>query len=250
MNVIVNNLLVNYVDQGKGPTILMLHGWGDSLGTFDALVKQFDPKYRIVRLDLPGFGQSQAAVGALGLDDFAAYVQQFLAKVSVEPMVIIGHSNGGAIAIKGLSSGRLRSDKLVLLASAGIRSRNKSRKLAWRFVAKAGKSVTSVLPKGAQSTLRGRLYKVSGSDMLIAPHMEATFKRIVSEDVQKDAQSLRLPTLILNGTDDTATPPEYAVLFSKAITGSKLEIVDQGDHFMHQAKAEQVAENIEAFLRV
>lgn len=248
MNVIVNDLLVHYTRQGRGSPLLLLHGWGDRLETFDAVAKQLEDSYEVLRLDLPGFGQSQPPASAWGLKDYAEHVAHFLHKIGVEPAAILGHSNGGAIAIYGLANGRLSASKLILLSSAGIRSTEKGRKLAWKLVAKAGKVATGVLPSGARASLRAKLYQSAGSDLLVAPGMEATFKRIISEDVQADARKLSLPTLILNGTDDTATPPAYGHLLNRSIKGSELTLVDAGDHFMHQVYPDKISHLIKDFL--
>lgn len=249
MNVIVDNLLVNYVRQGKGQPVLILHGWGDRLESFDELSRLLEDSYEIIRIDLAGFGKSQAPPSTWGLGDYGAYIAKFLAKINVRPSVIIGHSNGGAIAIKGLADGQLSADKLVLLSSAGIRDTKKARKFAWRLAAKAGKSATALLPTDMRQSLRTRLYQSAGSDLLVAPHLEATFKRIVNEDIQAEAAMISLPTLIINGSDDTATPPEFAHTFQKAINGSKLIMIDEAGHFAHQQFAEKIAAAVKDFAR-
>jgi pimeloyl-ACP methyl ester carboxylesterase len=239
---------VNYTRQGKGRPLLLLHGWGDRLETFDDIAKKLEEKNTIIRLDLPGFGKSQAPVSTWGLEQYAEHVGAFLKKIDCVPSAIVGHSNGGAIAIYGLANGQLKANKLILLSSAGIRSIKKGRKFAWMMFAKAGKAATSLLPSDARQSLRTRLYQSAESDLLVAPNMEATFKRIVSEDVQTDAAMLRLPTLILNGREDTATPPEFAELFHQAINGSKLILIDDAGHFIHQQYPDKVSSAIESFL--
>ncbi len=248
MNVIVNDLLVNYSRQGKGSPLLLLHGWGDRLETFDAIARLLEANNTVVRLDLPGFGKSQAPNEAWGLEQYAEHVSNFLQKIDCQPTAIVGHSNGGAIAIYGLANGQLRADKLVLLSSAGIRAVERGRKFAWKVLAKTGKVATSTLPAGARASLRTRLYKSAGSDLLIAPSMEATFKRIVSQDVEAHAAKLNMPTLIMYGKNDTATPPEYGEKFHRAVKGSKLILLDDADHFMHQQYPDKISALISEFL--
>lgn len=249
VNIIVNDLLVNYTRQGKGPVIVMLHGWGDRLQTFDALVSQLDNTYEVIRLDLAGFGGSQPPGEPWGLDEYADQVASFLKKTGLKPSVLLGHSNGGAVAIRGIASHRLEADKLILLASAGVRSPAKGRKVAWRAVAKAGKVTTMALPASVRSKIRSRLYTSLGSDLLVAPGMEATFKRVTSQDIQSDAHGITLPTLIVSGGRDTATPPDFAKKFHQLITNSKLVMLDDADHFLHQNHTDEVAEAVKEFLK-
>lgn len=249
MNVIVNDLLVNYSRQGKGSPLLLLHGWGDRLETFDALARLLEANNTVIRLDLPGFGKSQAPSESWGLQEYAEHVNTFLQKIDCNPAAIVGHSNGGAIAIYGLANGQLHADRLVLLSSAGIRAVERGRKFAWKVLAKTGKAATSLLPSGVRASLRTRLYTSAGSDLLVAPHMEASFKRIVSQDVLSDAAKLHLPTLILYGKNDTATPPEYGQKFHRAVKNSKLVLFDHADHFMHQQYPDKISVSIKEFLK-
>ncbi len=249
MNAIINNMLVRYTRQGRGRSIVLLHGWGDRLETFDAISSALQIDYEVIRLDLAGFGSSQPPSVPWGLTDYAVQVSDFLKKIDVQPYGIIGHSNGGAIAVIGLASGVLSADKLVLIASAGIRNDDKARKTAWSLIAKAGKVATIALPNATRVKLKSKLYRSSGSDILVSPQMEATFRQIVTEDILEDTKRIRADTLILNGTADTATPPSYAKKFHANIKESKLEFIDNADHFVHQQHSERVTMLIRDFLK-
>lgn len=240
--------MVNYMRQGAGKPIVMLHGWGDNLGTFDAVAALLQDSYEVIRLDLAGFGKSQPPKDAWDLKEYAQFVSEFLNKINVEPYAVVGHSNGGAIAIYGVANGLLKPQKLVLLASAGVRLPAKGRKLAWKIVARTGKVATAALPSTVRDSLRQKLYKSAGSDLLITPGMEATFKQIVAHDIQGDAAKLACPTIIFNGDKDTATPPEFAVRLHECIKNSKLLVLPNTDHFLHQSNAGEVAKGMKEFL--
>ena len=250
MNVIVDSLLVNYERTGSGKPVLLLHGWGDTLRTFDLLLKNLKGDYELITLDLPGFGGTQRPQEAWGLEEYARFVAAFLRKIEVsDAYAVVGHSNGGAIAIKGLAHGSIKAKKLVLIASAGIRARDTGKKLAWKIVAKSGKAATAILPAATRKKLRGRLYKGIGSDYLVVPEMEATFKKVVSQDVQSDALQLSTPALLVYGREDTATPSSYGEAVNGAIANSKLHIVDGAGHFVHQERAHEVASLVKEFLK-
>ena len=59
MKLIVYNLATEYTIEGAGGTALFLHGWQDNLHTWDSLASLLAPMYRVVRLDLPGFGKTE-----------------------------------------------------------------------------------------------------------------------------------------------------------------------------------------------
>ena len=248
MQVIVDNLAVNYELTGSGKTILLLHGWGDSHMTFNGLVAELSKKFQVLALDLPGFGGSQAPKEPWNLDNYSMFVRDMLAKLGLKPYAIIGHSNGGALAIRGLSLGVLSADKLILLASAGVRNSQPGKRFATKVVAKVGKAATIGLPKDIRQNLRKKLYGTIGSDMLVMPELSETFKRSVRQDVQADAAKLKLPTLIINADQDPAIPLNDGKRFQALIKGSKFEVVSGSSHFIHQEYATKVNKLVVDFL--
>ncbi len=229
--------------------ILILHGWGDNSQGWMATRDELAKRYRVTILDLPGFGNSDVPPGAWGLTEYASFVAAFLKKIRLKPYAIVGHSNGGAIAVRGLALGKLHAERLVLLASSGIRSELGGRRKILRVFTKAGKIVAYPLPAALKKTLRRRLYASLGSDLLVAEHMQETFKRIVTDDIQADAAKLKLPTLLIYGEDDTAAPVHYGRILHNLIAGSKLETIEQAGHFVHLDKPDQTRDMLYAFLK-
>lgn len=247
MKVIVDNLALEYEDFGSGPVILALHGWGDSLKTFDLVAADLT-KYRFVRLDLPGFGGSELPPKAWTLQNYVDLVSAFIKKLDLSVDVLIGHSLGGRIAIKGLSTGAFKPGKVVLIASAGILKSRSAKNRAYKAVAKAGKFVTLIPPLSLwRRQLRSSLYKASGSDYLNAGPLKKTFVNIISEDLLPAAQTIKRPTLLIWGSSDTETPLTDGSQLSQAIAGSKLTVIPGASHFVHQEQADRVASLIKEF---
>jgi pimeloyl-ACP methyl ester carboxylesterase len=248
MQIIVSDLLTAYQRSGKGKQVLVLHGWGDSSLSWQQLATELSKRYEVILLDLPGFGGSQAPPTAWGLSEYAAFVAAFVQKAGLKLHAVIGHSNGGAIAIRGLAAGLLQADKLILLASAGVRGDYKGRNRALRVVTKTGKLLARPLPVSLQKKLRRKVYQSVGSDMLVAEQLQATFKKIITDDVRADAAQLKLPTLLVYGSGDEQTPPRYGELFHHAIAGSVLEILPGAGHFLQLDRPAEVQKLIEDFL--
>lgn len=249
MQVVVDSLLTEYEKSGQANRgILLIHGWGDNHRTFKNLQTKLSKKFTTISLDLPGFGNTQAPEKVWDLSDYAKFVNDFTKKIDCKTFAIIGHSNGGALAIHGLASGVLQADKLVLLSSSGIRDKQKARKVSLKVVAKTGKVLTFWLPQAHKQKLRKKLYGVAGSDMLVAPHLQETFKKTVSQDVQADAKKLNIPTLLIYGEQDKATPPLYGEIFHNLITDSSFEQIGGAEHFVHHDKPDIVVQMIEDFL--
>lgn len=247
--IVVDGLVTTYTQVGEGPLILMLHGWGDNRKTFNAFMRYFADSNCVVALDLPGFGQTQKPNNAWDLDGYATFVASFLSKIKQEKVnVIIGHSNGAAIAIRGIAEGIIDANKLVLIAASGIRVDKNVKRFSFAAAAKVGKAATSTLPWGLRERLQKRMYKLAGSDALVAPELKESFKKIVRQDVRDDARKLHLPTLITYGDDDTATPPVHGALYHDLIADSTFEIIPESGHFLHQDNANTLAKYIKNFI--
>ncbi len=249
MQVVVDGLMTRYSRQGEGRRALLLHGWGDSLATWSHLVPVLSKQYEVIALDLPGFGETSQPDTAWGLQEYSDFVAKFLDKIQAKNLyACIGHSNGGAIAIKAVAHNYISPERLVLLASAGIRQKSSAGKQLIKIMTKTGKLVTLVLPESVSGRLQEKLYQRIGSDYLIAGHMKSTFKRIVAEDVQADAKLITVPTLLMYGEADKATPVLYGELFHNAISGSTLEVIAGAGHFVHRDRSANTASTIQEFL--
>ncbi len=249
MQVIANDLVISYSKVGSGPVAVLLHGWADSKATFDLLTQQLQQNYTVITLDLAGFGGSQPPAKGWGLTDFAQHVAVVLQKIAIMPNdvnLLIGHSNGGAVAVRAIAKGYLKPKKLVLIASAGIRETS-AKKAALQGATKVAKIASYILPKSARKKMRSKLYGQVGSDYLVAEHMQDSFKRIVKDDIQHDAERITIPTCIIYGELDTATPVRYAQLLNSLIAGSQLHVIQNADHFVHQQYALEVFNYIRRF---
>jgi pimeloyl-ACP methyl ester carboxylesterase len=249
MQVLINDLVLRYERIGNGPVVLLVHGWGDSLSSFYEIQRSLSKEYDVIAVDLPGFGQSSQPPKPWTLNDYSKCLEELLIKLKVQTYALIGHSNGGAILITGLANNNLSANKLILLASAGIRDTDKTKKQALKVVAKSGKAITSVLPSSMKKNIRQKFYGRIGSDLLISPGMEETFKLVVGQDVQNDATKLDIPTLLIYGKNDQSTPVDYGKLLSSKIKGSQLKILDNAEHFVHTDQPHQVEKLIKEFLK-
>lgn len=250
MKIIVNNVAIEYEDHGKGPVMLFLHGWQDTLHTFDPLFPAFVDEFRVIVLDLPGFGKSELPRGVWGLDEYVQFVHDFVQKIGVSVDVIVGHSFGGRIAIKGLSSGELSAKKVVLIGSAGIAKTYTMRSTLFAVFAKIGKIITLIPPLSFwRKNLRKKIYAWSGSDYFRSGPLKETFLRVIREDLSEQARGIGIPTLLIWGAGDTETPVSDGEKFASLIKGSKLKLYSGAGHFVHREKTDEVVAAIKEFIQ-
>lgn len=249
MRIIADNRAVAYEETGDGPVALLLHGWGNDLHSFDALVPLLSQSWRVVRLDLPGFGGSEPPEKSWEVGDYARFVEAFVGKLGISVDVLVGHSFGGRIALKGVANGLLHPKRLVLINSAGLAQRNTVRNILFKALAKVGKAALFLFPVGVKERLRRKLYEYAGADdFLRAGVSKETFLKVIGENLSRSARDVHVPTLLIWGEDDTATPLSEGKRLNALISGSELKVIDGAGHFVHQEKPREAAELIRQFV--
>lgn len=229
--------------------MLFLHGWQDSSRTFDALTSHLSQKWRIIRIDLPGFGQTEMPPIAWSIDDYARFVAAFIGKLNLCVAVLVGHSFGGRIAIKGIAEKYLYADKMVLIDSAGVTPQKSTRNTFLTIGALVGHVLIALPPFCFwKKQIRQTLYRLIGSDYASAGALRDTFVRIIAEDLSAQARLLDIPTLLVWGENDTKTPLADGQRLALLIRGSVLKVLKGAGHFVHQEKSQEVARIMRSFL--
>lgn len=243
---------VRYIDEGEGPAVLLLHGWGAPAETYRLIISHMSARHRVVAPDLPGFGGSQEPPAAWGADDYADFALRLAAEAGLQEAVLIGHSNGGRIILKLLSrpSIPLTVPKAVLIDAAGIKPRRGPKYYAKVYSYKAGKRLLT-LP-GVRSLFPGaaeRLKSRSGSAdyRSASPVMRQIMVRCINEDLTPLLPLIRVPTLLIWGDGDTATPLSDGQLMERRIPGAGL-VVLRGGHFSFADCWGQCSRVLDSFL--
>jgi 2-hydroxy-6-oxonona-2,4-dienedioate hydrolase len=116
----VNNLHVRYLDRNKrGTPLLLLHGLGGSIESWTNNIRSLSTKFRIIALDLPGFGLSDKPKISYSINFYVNFLEKFVKRIKLKHFFIIGSSLGGHIAIEFTIRNRKNVDKLILISPAG-----------------------------------------------------------------------------------------------------------------------------------
>ncbi len=249
MNLIIDGLDTRVEVSGGGLPILMVHGWKDSLETFDSLEKELKNDYKIIRLDLPGFGGSEVPKEPWGASEYADFISKTLLKLEEpELYAVVAHSMGARIMFNALGRRAVTTEKFIVIAGAGIPQKKGVKHHGFKALAKGGKVISSVLPKSQQEKLRAKLYKAAKSDYLGAGELEDTFKKLVAEDSRRYAPDIHAETLLIYSDNDKQTPPEHGQQFAELIPNAKLVMIGKFGHNIHKEAPEKTLELIEEFL--
>lgn len=95
----VGESTISYLDAGTGPPLLLLHGFGETGATWDALLEPLASRYRVIVPDLPGHGRSSELGGAFSFRDVASDIVAFLDHLEIPETHAVGFSAGGIVLL-------------------------------------------------------------------------------------------------------------------------------------------------------
>ena len=208
---------------------------------------------RLIALDLPGHGESEPQPGA-SVEEYAAAVADLVSALDCGPVIVIGHSLGGSIAIALAAQRPALVRGLVLIASC----------VKLPLVDSVGERLVAYLP----GPLRRLLFFSMAKKVLFAPGapadavtltmqelracrpetIQADVRAARAMDLTEQAAALDAPTLVLAGSRDGLTTPALAERLGALIRGSRLRIVDGAGHMLPLEAAVWVNREIVAFV--
>lgn len=254
MNIIINDLNINYSKNGNGQEVLLLlHGWGSNIVNFKHMIESTSRYNTVYALDMPGFGQSDEPKQSWRVDDYVDLVIQFIQKMNIDKLSILGHSFGGRVIIKMISRDLpFDIDKVVLVDSAGIKPKgNNKNSLKVKFFKCAKKIVSlGLVRKIFPDALEDLKKKFGSADYKNAtPIMRETLVKTVNEDLTHLLPNITQDTLLIWGDKDTATPISDAKQMEELIPNGKLITVKNAGHYSFLEQPYLVNKVIETFLK-
>ena len=236
MNRTINNIKINYEEKGEGELIVLLHGWGSNIKLFANLIDLLSKKYKVVAMDMPGFGESQEPPSAWCVDDYVDFVIEFLKAYNTDKVMLLGHSFGGRVIIKLNSRENLPFEitKVILVDSAGIlppKSNKKSFRTRWYKFCRTILS-TGIMQKIAPEALEKLRVKYGSADYVAAsPLMRQVLVKTVNEDLEPLLPNIKCSTLLVWGVNDTATPLSDGEKMEKLIPDAGLVKLENAGHY-------------------
>jgi pimeloyl-ACP methyl ester carboxylesterase len=260
----VDGLNVHYKDTGPkdAPVVLLLHGFGSSLQTWDVWAAQLEKDYRVIRLDLPGFGLT----GPSPLHDYSergdlATLTHFVDQLGVASYSIIGHSMGGKMAWSLAAADAKRVNALVLIAPDGF---PEAKDIGTKPYAVPGimgmmkfclpkylvrKSIEPAFfdPNALSDSLVDRYY-----DMLRAPGVRAAILERANQTTYTDPvprlMKITAPTLLIWGEKDRMIPSSNAQSYAKVLPSSKTVLLPNLGHLVQEEQPELALTHVTDFL--
>lgn len=255
---------VHYRRVGKGPVLLLLHGTGATLHTWEGWTNELKDDFEVVSVTLPAFGLTGPRPDSdYSIPAYVDFVEAFAKKAGLEQFHLAGNSLGGLIAWEYALAHPDRIQKLVLLNASGW-PREREMPLAMRLARKPvfkqllqritpkalfRKSLREVYadPNRISDTLVDRYF-----DLFLREGNRRAYVQRLNQSYQPDPNQLSgldISTLILWGEQDAWIPVSDAYRFDEVIPNSQLLIYPDAGHVPMEEWPVRTAEDVRAFLR-
>lgn len=237
MQINIDGYNIEYKITGEGPdTLVILQGWGTSLATYNTVAAAVEDRYRVVQLDMPGFGLSDEPREPWAVDDFADFVLKFLDALELRKVSFLGHSYGGRVIIKLAAREDLpvEIEHIVLVDSAGIKQRRSNDQNFRVYKYKVLKRLANlkIAQKLCPELIEDWRSRQGSADYRNStPMMRACMVIAVNEDLQDCMPKIKQDTLLIWGEKDTATPLEEGKRMDELIPSSGLAVIPGVGHY-------------------
>lgn len=260
----VDGMRVHYRVEGEGPTLLLLHGTNASLHTWEGWVERLRSDYRVVTLDLPGYGLTGPdPEERYSPPEVARFVRHFADLLGLEEFAIGGNSRGGAVAWNYACFYPEKVSALLLIDSAGL-PRDEPLPFIMRMQGLPGIRVLAsrltprVLVERATREGYGDPSRVSDAivdryfDLLLREGNRGAVATMMEEGHDWGDPSclpeLDVPTLVQWGELDPWILPGHGRQFEDRIDGARLKIYPGLGHMPMEEAPEPTAADVRSFL--
>ena len=254
-----DDISINYEVSGEGDRVIVLtHGMGEALGTWDPDVPDLSRKYRVLRWDCRGHGESDMPDVPYSAAMHARDLAGLLKALGIAKAHVGGESMGGAIAQRFLLDfPEMSASGFILCSSSQVSDKMFD---AWEQRAKIaeeqgtqavldaeasfGNSSPSIkpYPPEREELQRQWTLKIPGK---IYAH---TVRAMAAYNWTADLRTIRVPVLILQGLQDAMTPPGGSVIMHRNIPNSQLVMMDECSHSIMNDQPEQWRRHLLNFL--
>jgi len=241
----VDGVRIRYVDSGgSGPAVVMLHGFASSLETWDAVVPSLVPAFRVVALDLKGFGWSARPDGDYSPQAEAALVLGLMDRLGIDRAAVVAHSWGSSVALAMADAAPERVTRLALY-DAWVYEEQLSTFFVWARVAGLGEAMFWLwYAERADDRMASAFYDSSyvTEDLVEAVERSLDKPGAVAaalaavrgqrfDELEPRYAAVGQPTLLLWGREDRVTPLSVGERLARQVPHARLVVYPRCGHF-------------------
>jgi pimeloyl-ACP methyl ester carboxylesterase len=245
-----------YKEKGHGLPVILLHGFCETHAVWDHLVDHLAREYRVIAIDLPGFGSSELLPAPFTIDDVAECILNLLLKeLKFETCVLLGHSLGGYIVLAMVEKKPELFSALGLINSSAYADSNErklNRNKVMEFVSRHGAElfVRSFIPPLFYKKSNPHSAALVEHGVKIPPHIVLSYTKAMRDrpDRTHVLSAFTKPVLFLAGREDTLIPVKDIEQQVSHVKHSTLLILDNVSHMSFLEKEEESAHAIQNFI--
>jgi pimeloyl-ACP methyl ester carboxylesterase len=218
-----------FIEEGEGEPLLLLHGLFGALSNFRDLIEYFRQHYKIIVPILPLFELDifHTSVGGL-----AKHVHRFIEARGYNNIHLLGNSLGGHVALVHVLKHPERIKSLILTGSSGLFENGMGDsypKRGDREYIQKKTALTFYDPAMATKELVDEVFEITNNRLKVIKII-ALAKSAIRNNLGEELNTIKQPTLLIWGNNDTITPPFVAREFNKLIPNSELFFIDRCGH--------------------
>jgi 4,5:9,10-diseco-3-hydroxy-5,9,17-trioxoandrosta-1(10),2-diene-4-oate hydrolase len=259
---------VYHYDVGTGPAVMLLHGWNHHA---EAWIRNIGPVaragYRVVALDLPGFGRSGMPHIDYSLRGYSRFITRLMDALRMDRAALVGSSMGGAISLKTAIDHPSRVSAVVGVDPAGMFERpprlwSLLASPALRAVVRPFVGRRRILEESHKNAYFDKtLSSPQQVDVMAEAHLQPGYRdhflamaqslatTPAGEQLWQELPGLTMPVLVVWGRQDRTLPVHHAYRAAQRIPGSELVLYDQCGHLPMYEKAEDFNRDMVDFLQ-
>lgn len=256
MQIEIDGQTIHYIEAGEGEPLLLLHGWGAEIASFQPVIQALAPYRRVIALDFPGFGKSPEPSEPWAVADYARLTAGFMEALKIQGTDIICHSFGGRVTIILAATRPELVGKLVFVDAAGLKKRRSLgyyvKVYSYKFMKKAAKTAWLKKCLGWLGIRPEERIKNAGSEdyQKTSGVMRGTFVKTVNQDLKEYLPRIQASSLMIYGREDTATPVYFGEKMAKLIPDGGLVVLENAGHFSYLDQFPQFIAIVKVFLGV
>lgn len=236
-----------YIEEGDGPVLLLLHGLFGALSNWQDVLDKFSGKYKVVIPLMPIFTMPMFDVGVKGL---AKFVNGFVEYKKYDDITLLGNSLGGHVALVYAKYFPEKIKAMVLTGSSGLYENamggSYPKRGDYEYI-REKVAYTFYDPKKATKELVDEVFEIT-NDRLKVIRILAMAKSAIRYNMAEDIKNLAMPVCLIWGKDDKITPPDVAEEFHKLIKNSELHWIEQCGHAPMMERSKPFNEILDVFL--
>ncbi|KAF5423288.1 MAG: Pimeloyl-ACP methyl ester carboxylesterase [Candidatus Methanocomedens sp.] len=250
MKIKVNDIELFYEVHGEGEPIIFSHGWMCDCSVWNSQIEFFSKKYKVIAYDQRGHGKSDKPKADYSIETLSNDLYSLIQELNLEKVILVGHSMGGMTAITFALNHPDKVSKLVLVGTSAKMNFSGYIQI-WIMMhifsyESFARGMIDLLYDPSEQVKKEAFDRAMNTPKFVTYDCATEFMK--NYDIRDRISKIKVPTLIVVGEKDKATPVKMSRYLNREIKDSKLKIIPDSKHMVIIDKANELNEIIDMFI--